>query len=219
MQANGESHSVKVTSEPSLAPPGAGLPKVELWIGRALFVWKRRFGDRDAFNARFHKERAAIRRLVDACDPEAGATRVLIRRPRGLEDSSRHWSVWMTLDHLRIVNTSIARTISFLAKDQVPPGISSTADVKPSPEAGAAVGPAYERSCDSLISTVAAVRNLKTRARYTHPWFGPLDAFGWHCLAVGHMGLHKTQIERILARLFPKRVVESSQSPTHFART
>jgi hypothetical protein len=138
-------------------------------------------------------------------DAESGGRRILIRRARGLEDSSRYWSMWMVLDHLRIVNSDITRVIASLAKDVVPPGKASTARVKPSPDATASALKEHEDACDKLLSTVAGVANLKTAARYVHPWFGPLDAAGWHALAAGHMGIHRVQMERILAGMLRSR--------------
>jgi len=190
-----------MNAEPKLEPPGAGLPRYELYVGRLLFAFRRWTGSRDAHNARFQQERESIRRLVRACDGDSAARRVLIERARGMEDSSRYWSVWMTLDHLRIVNQSFIRVIGALTKGEMPKGTASTATVKPSPEATAAVVAEYENGCDDLLAAVAAAGNLKTKLRYAHPWFGPLDAAGWHALSAGHMGIHRVQIERILEGL------------------
>jgi len=187
--------------EPTLAPPGAGLPTLELLLGRMKFALRRRRGDRESFNAHFQREREAIRNLVAACEAESGSRRILIPRLRGMEDSSRHWSIWMTLDHLSIVNGGITRIINSLAKGVPPPGASSTAAVKPSPNADASVAKAYEDSCDAFLKSIGAIPDLKTSAKYRHPWFGTLDASGWHALAGGHMGIHRVQIERILAGL------------------
>jgi hypothetical protein len=188
-------------TEPKNAPPGAGLPKVELWIARWIFARRRRRGNRESFTAQFQNERAAIRARLRTCDDVAAARRVLIHRVRGLEDSSRYWSVWMTLDHLRIVHGSITRTISSLAKGVVLPGKASTAAVKPDPQVTADVVAGYEQSCDHLLAVVTAVPDLHTRARFAHPWFGPLDAAGWQALAADHLAIHRQQIERILAGL------------------
>lgn len=188
-------------NEPKLAAPGAGLPLPELLVARILFWLRRRLVTRDSFDVLFHQERERIRALLGACDAETGARRVLIRRPRGLEDSSRNWSVWMTLEHLRLVNHGFARTLEALARGVLPPGTVSTAAVKPSPEATAAVVVAYEESCDALLAVATAIPDLRTPARHAHPWFGPLDAAGWHALAGVHMGLHRVQIERILGSL------------------
>ena len=187
--------------EPDLAPPGAGLPRLELLVARTHFALRRWAGSRRSFDVRIARERELIRMLLRHCNPEVGARRVLIRRIPGLEDSSRYWSVWMTLDHLRIVQESLARLIGELVREVTPPGAASTAAVKPNADAGAEVVAAYEASCDALASAVAASPNLDTRARYPHPWFGPLNAAGWHALAGVHMGIHRVQIERILVGL------------------
>jgi hypothetical protein len=192
-------------TEPQLAPPGAGLPGPELHVARMLFTLRRWIGGRDSFNARFRVEREAVRSLVSACDAESGARRVLIRRVAGLEDSSRHWSVWMALDHLRIVHVNLARVIDALTRGVKLEGAASTAAVKPDPQVTAAVRAEYERSCDALLATVTAAGNLNTAARYAHPWFGPLNAAGWHALSAGHLAIHRTQIERILQGL-PRRL-------------
>jgi hypothetical protein len=186
-----------VNSEPKLAPPGAGLPKIELIIARLLFTLQRWRGNRDSFNARFQQERAGIHALVNPCDAESGTRRVLIKRVPGLEDSSRYWSVAMTLDHLRIVHGTIIRTIEALAGGVVPKVVASTANIKPGLQATMAVVTDYEQSCDRLLAAVAAVPDLNTPLRYAHPWFGPLNAGGWHALAASHIKIHRVQIERI----------------------
>jgi len=166
-----------------------------------LSALKRRFGSRESFTAEFSGERARIRQLVQSCEQDSLARRVLISRAIGMEDSSRNWSVLMTLDHLRIVHLEIARVIGDLTKGKMPAGTASTAAVKPSPLVTADVIGAYEQSCDALLATVAAATTLKTQLRFAHPWFGPLDAHGWHALAAGHLGIHRVQIERISAGL------------------
>lgn len=190
--------TVPKQTEPQLAPPGAGLPKLELVIARILFGLRRITGTRAAFSTAFARERRLIRDLVRSCPPEAAGRRVLIERPRGLEDSSRNWSVWMTLEHLRIVHAEMARIIGSLGRGESPPGRASTAAVKPGSDLTDAVVAEYEDACDTLLAQVAAVPSLKTLTRFAHPWFGPLDAAGWHALASGHMAIHRLQIARII---------------------
>lgn len=187
--------------EPRLAPPGAGLPLPELLVARARFRLRRILGTRDRFDADMRAERAAIAALVAATSPADAGRRVLIARPRGLEDSSRFWSVWMTLDHLRIVNEAIAGVIRLLAAGRTPDRAASTAAVKPSLDADAGVLAVYERSCDAVLAAAASVTDLRTAARHPHPWFGPLDAHSWHALAGMHMRIHRVQLERIRAGL------------------
>lgn len=192
-------------NEPLLAPPGAGLPGPELLVGRLLFATRRLFGNRSKFDASIARERLAILSLAHQCPPADAAHRVLIPRLRGLEDSSRYWSVWMTLDHLRITNGAFAKIIPALAQGLVPGKAASTAAVKPSPDADAHVVEAFDHECDHLLQAAAGVSNLRTKARYAHPWFGLLDAAGWHALAGLHMRLHRRQIEAILAGVRSKK--------------
>ncbi|HVM61087.1 MAG TPA: hypothetical protein VMV72_09495 [Verrucomicrobiae bacterium] len=194
-------------TEPKLAPPGAGLPALELLIARALFRVRRWTGDRESFTTKFQEERGRIRQLID---DKTAARRVLIRRLPGLEDGSRYWSVWMTLDHLRIVHNSMRDVIRALTSGVMPTGTASTAAVTPSLNVTGAVVAEYEKSCDELLVTVAAAHNLQTPLRYAHPWFGPLDAAVWHALAATHIRIHRKQIERIVAGCQPK-VAESAR--------
>ena len=158
-------------------------------------------GTRAAFTAQFEQEHSVIHELVRSCETSKRDERVLITRLRGLEDSSRFWSMWMTLDHLRITNHAFAGIITALSNGQVPMRKASTADVKPSSNVTAVIETEYEQSCDALLSAVAAVKEWKTTPCFAHPWFGPLDASGWHAIAGMHMRIHRGQIEHILARL------------------
>lgn len=183
---------------PNLAPPGAGIPTIERLIGGTILAINRRLGSRNRFNAKFAHERSAIASLCANEPDETLRRRVLIPRLRGLEDSSRYWSVWMTLDHLRIVNTQIANVIDALTRGHIPPGKASTAAVKPSESVDASIINAYSAACDHLITVVESKPNLRTTLRFAHPWFGPLDTAGWHAMAAMHMGIHRAQIKRIL---------------------
>ena len=186
---------------PKLAAPGAGLPGIELQIARVLFTLRAWTHDRQRIDALFRRERALVAELVKGCPAGRLGERVLIPRPRGLEDSSRHWSVLMTLDHLRIVNLACASIIRELSEGRVPTGKASTADVKPSPGVTDSVLETYEASCDEVLAAVAAAKDLDDAARFPHPWFGPMSARRWHVLAAVHLGLHRRQIEAILVRL------------------
>lgn len=186
---------------PRLAPPGAGLPAVELFIARLLFRWHRLKTSRAAAAAHLAAEREAIVALARGCAPAAAARPVLIPRLRGMEDSSRHWSVYMTVEHVRIVNASITGLLQLLPTGRTPPQAASTAAVKPAPGVDGAVVDAFVRGCSALAAAATAVPDLHAGARYAHPWFGPLDAAGWHAMAGFHLQLHRHQLEEIIARL------------------
>lgn len=184
-----------------LEAPGAGLPKVELLAAKMLFGWKRAWATKASATALIKAEREAMLKLTRGCSTEQGRQRVLIERLRGMEDSSRYWSVFMTLEHVRIVNMGCLGAIRSLARGQVPDRVASTATVKPSPEVGKGVLEEFEQACELLIKTAEGAGSLRTPVRYAHPWFGPLDAAGWHFVAGFHMQLHRKQMEAITVGL------------------
>ena len=193
-------------TSPTLAPPGAGLPLPELLIARLLLAMRCRSGNTKSFTARFLVEREKIRQIIISQDMSSFNKRVLIKRPLGLEDSSRDWSILMTLDHLLIVHEEFVRVIYALARETVPKGKASTAAVKPDPDVSEDIISRYEKSCDQLLTCFASVSNFKTRATFAHPWFGPMDAHAWHALAGGHMAIHRNQIERIIKGLKSSKI-------------
>jgi hypothetical protein len=186
---------------PKLAPAGAGLPWPELIVIRLGFGWLRRRTTRAQAAALVVEERDTILKLTSQRDLESGSCPVLIDRLCGMEDSSRFWSVFMTLDHLRIVNLAISEVIRLLGRGQIPARQVRIADVKPSPQADHSVVGEFEQSCNRIERRASELPDLRTAHRYAHPWFGALDASGWHFLAGFHMQLHRRQIEEILRHL------------------
>jgi hypothetical protein len=192
---------MKINSTPTavkLAPPGAGLPKPELFVARLIFGWFRKTHSRSAITALFEEEQARVVELTESCSVNNGGMRILIKRLPGLEDSSRNWSVFMTLDHLRIVNEAVRQTMLELAAGRVPDRVASTAHVKPSPTADASTLARFSNECSAFLDSAASISDMRSEALYPHPWFGPLDAAGWHAMAAFHMRLHRKQIAAIL---------------------
>ena len=186
------------SADTKLAAPGAGLPFPELLIARSRFTLKCWTGDRDSFVANFQEERDKIGDLIASIPESQRGEQRLIKRLRGMEDSSRDWSVWMTLDHLRITNSAFAHSILLLSKGKTPNVIASTAAVKPDPAVTVRIEDKFQKSCDAFLKLVEKAGDLKTEVRHTHPWFGPLDAFRWLALASMHMGIHRAQIAAII---------------------
>jgi hypothetical protein len=106
----------------------------------------------------------------------------------------------MVLDHLRIVNDACVQIITQLSQGAEMNGSASTPAVKPDPAADAGVEPLYEASCRSVIQTLQSSGDLKTQLRFSHPWFGPLDAHGWAAMVSMHMGIHRNQLALMLAK-------------------
>ena len=99
-----------------LDAPGAGLPAMEHFIGGYLFRRGLKKHDPEHFTREFQKERGRISALLNDSPQDHWHQPVLIKRPRGLEDSSRRWSVAMTLEHLPICNTIFASLMEGLTK-------------------------------------------------------------------------------------------------------
>ena len=202
---------------PALQPPGAGLPWPEYVLSRyVLLPLASRKLDWAQAGRLFQREGQRVLDLFDALRAGQGGLdlfaagragrrteRVLVARLRGLEDSSRHWSAAMTVEHLHIVGTGILAAIASLRAGNVPPGQASTADVKPRGEEA----PEETRAkFVGLLADGAAADALPPMRpgvgpRYPHPWFGPLDAHRWHVLNGIHQGIHRKQLEAIRAGL------------------
>lgn len=188
-----------------LQPPGAGLPWYELAAARfVVFPLLCRRLSWAAAGRQFQTEGAAVLKLWDATPPDRLTERVLIRRIRGIEDSSRFWSVAMTVEHLNIVGHGVRRLIGGLRVGQAPPRAARVEDVKPRGE----LPPAEVRAAFVQLLADAATSDATeppiprgTEPSAPHPWFGPLDAHHWHCLLGIHQGVHRKQIEAIRAKL------------------
>lgn len=126
---------------------------------------------------------------------------VLIKRLPGLEDSSRYWSVFMTLHHLQIVNSAVGDVIQSLVDGVPVEQEASIAAVKPDPASDATMIDLFDQGCTDYEATLASCSNLRTKLKSKHPWFGMFDAGNWHTLIAFHMTVHRKQIELILAGL------------------
>ena len=188
-----------MNDSPQLQPPGAGLPRIELAGARVLLGVQRRFVSLEKSTRLFQKERAELLRLARSCGAGDGARPVLIRRLVGMEDSSRNWSVFMTLHHLQIVNAAFTGIIKSLCNDVEVEGVASTADVKPDPATDASMIEQFDQTCAEYVSVVNECGDLRSRLTFLHPWFGEMNALGWHTLAAIHMSIHRKQVELILA--------------------
>ncbi|MBH0179911.1 MAG: DinB family protein [Nitrospira sp.] len=139
------------------------------------------------FKFESEKIRAVARRVPEG----TGAIPVLINRVIGIEDSSRCWSVFMVLDHLRIVNEGIASIVDALTQDRRFAQEVRIQDVKPSRAGGPETIDRFMASVANYEAAVARLGTLGRRMRHPHPWFGPITAHDWHCLAGIHQLVHR----------------------------
>lgn len=187
-----------------LQEPGIGLPWFELLIAKKLVGRMLRRTSVDEAREVFDVERREILSIVNAFSEVHASTQVLIPRLRGLEDSSRFWSLFMVMEHLRIVNLSSIGIISELLAENKPSITVSTASVKPALGIDSSVISAFTAVCDEFQSRFGTLDTLNSKATLAHPWFGELNAEQWHFFAGFHMRLHRKQMIRIAEGLRKK---------------
>ncbi len=187
--------------EVTLAPPGAGLPALEGWFFRRVAMpLADTFMSREAALRKFDAEGRRALELARDVPPSRLTEPVLIDRIAGIEDSSRHWSIAMTLQHLIIVGRGIRLTVLALNRGKVPGRAIRIEDVKPDPAVGVEI---LDTFAEWLDAYPGGLRNLPwpDEPELPHPWFGPMNAGRWLKLNAIHNGIHRRQIEAIIARL------------------
>lgn len=184
-------------------PPGHGLPRLEnIWLNSIFKTGLLFWSDQHALNL-YARESQSTFHLVDDCDYDFASTQTMVPKLLGIEDSSRYWSLFMVLDHLIQVDRTIMRVIDVLVDGVIPRGIIDIADYKPSNEVGSETleqfsecRREYQQQMQSLLDRKVRLRNT---VRFSHPWFGPMSAHGWHCLAAVHQRIHGKQARKIAA--------------------
>jgi hypothetical protein len=190
--------------DPILAPPGAGLPWIENTLARYIFFPKycRKYSW-DECQSYFDKEGEKICSLLDSLTTEKLDQKILIPRIRGIEDSSRFWSVSMTLEHLMIVGRGMSKIIQLLGNGKYPNIEVKTANVKP---LGHANPERIREDFKQFLKEFAEDMNARSgdhasELKWKHPWFGGITPFQWHALAGIHQSIHRRQIQEILKKL------------------
>jgi hypothetical protein len=189
----------KAAASIQLAPPGAGIPALEIMLGKILFAAFRKWKTREWATQHFAAEAGTMVRLARGLKPEEANTPVLIPRVMGIEDSSRRWSVLMTLDHLNIVNHGVLDIIDHLSSERMYIRQVSIIAVKPMPDQTLDTIGRFAKATQNYVDRVTRIENLVSHARHPHPWFGSMDALGWHWLAALHHTVHRRQIQKIIA--------------------
>jgi hypothetical protein len=187
-------------SAPQLAPPGAGLPWFESLMTR--FFGRRMLSryDWDGAQAAIARVSARLAREAMAMDDTTLARRVLIKRLRGLEDSSRFWSPEMVLEHLVITGEMFTDFIVTLSDGRPVEDKRGIADIKPRGELGRAVVARFVEVHEAMPARLAEEAGpLRDGPTHLHPWFGKLNAAEWLSLTAVHLRLHEKQWRAIRA--------------------
>ena len=183
-----------------LQPPGAGLPPLELAIVKKFFAFRSMITSDEKALAIFEREMKILLNIHDHVDLVRADERVLIDRIVGIEDSSRNWSLYMVLDHLRIVNAEILKLVDALKRGIVPKGEISIDLYKPDLEPDPSVTDDFREGCYDYLEVLRAHGRLRTGLTFAHPWFGEMDGHKWAVLGAVHMRIHRRQAQKIVAK-------------------
>jgi hypothetical protein len=192
---------LKNSKSPQLQPPGMGLPNYELYIARILVWLKLKTTTQEKASKIFTAEAQKILAIAEQTSPVLASRRVLIDRLRGLEDSSRYWSLYMTMEHLCIVNRFTIDVIKSFLKGEKPQVVVSTAAVKPREDVDQSVILRFRSICEEFEEAFPPTKNLQSNVTLAHPWFGELNAQQWHFFTGFHMSLHRKQMIKIGEKL------------------
>jgi hypothetical protein len=187
--------------EDGLAPPGVGIPWYERRAGDVALRLYASFASPASILRAFRNDALRAGTLAQGISETRGRTRVEIPRFPGIEDSSRNWSVYMTVDHLVMVNTAIMVLIHAICVDHNHGAEIRLEDVMPHADAGPDRIQALALAVERYTDLVERLGTLRSRERHPHPWFGPLTARQWHAVAAIHNRTHRLQIEKIISRL------------------
>jgi hypothetical protein len=188
------------SQQANLAAPGAGLPGLQAVVLRhVLFPAFCRTTSWDKAVGLFRREGERVAAAAQSLAPQALQTRVLIRAPMGIEDSSRYWSAAMVLEHLIEVGSRVATGVVELTHGQAASVKADIVAVKPKGGKDGSIVSEYRAFLEDYADKVMK-RAGDRAARHTapHPWFGDLTPHRWVCLGALHQQIHRRQLDRII---------------------
>lgn len=181
---------------PKLAPPGAGIPTIERWVGNIIIKYFTLSPNIDVtwLKEEYPRSLQSLIALAKSFPEARRREQILIPRLRGLEDSSRYYSPTMVLEHIALVDRGIAGTVQILGRGEVPPYKVSTANVKPNPKTDwQSAMDMVNAASDQFMQSLSA--DFNSQVKLAHPWFGPLNAWQWAQFTVVHHKIHARQLE------------------------
>ncbi len=188
----------------TLGKPGDGIPLPARWVLKHFvkpFVVRKTDWERCSLH--FEKNHQRIKQEILATPVPLWTQRVLVDPIRGLEDSSRYWSIAMTARHLVRVGEGVEAILTGLAQGIESLPKADTAAVKPESQYNHAESVTrYFEFGDSLVPRIqkkleAPSMNLQSQRTHPHPWFGEMKVKDWYWLLGTHGQIHLTQIRAI----------------------
>lgn len=186
-----------------LEAPGKGLPFLDSLLTRFIVgPFLSKLDSVETNWIRFDKTNKKIMEIVSPLSFEQLHKKVLVPKLKGIEDSSRYWSVAETLEHIELVGDSICVGIELLNEGKVPQGKVDVADYKPKGKyKGKDPRPAFEDFNKRIQDKLKGKNISLDPPYYWHPWLGNLSSQQWQWLLSGHSGIHYNQIKHILKLL------------------
>lgn len=186
-------------NQPQLDKPGAGLPFLDsLYLRFYIGPYQSRAADK-AKNLRLFKMIGA-RILKEANDVPDGKRdqKVLVPKMKGIEDSSRFWSVNQTLEHMLITGTGMRGLIVDLVNGKPTDWVIKIEDFKPKGKYdGGDARPDFKKFVDETIALLEPLAIEDKGLTHKHPWMGMFNALQWTWLLAGHNGIHLAQLQAI----------------------
>lgn len=204
MQEKSEQSSKKLPPPIKLQKPGAGLPFLEALIVKYFFgqyVANKKTADDNFKTLEIFTQK--ILKTIEGLSAEQLEHPVLVPKLQGLEDSSRYWSIHMTLEHLLIVGKNMKHILIELSHERIPPIQVDIAKVKPlgstsSQEIVKEFKLFFENVNEDIKKNMG---NYHAKAKLYHPWLGDISVKKWHWLLGTHQGIHYNQIKHIKEHL------------------
>lgn len=183
---------------PQLAPPGAGIPFHHRLLLRYYikpFVASK--SSIEASKKSFEKLSEKILKELEGLSEAQLQTKILVPPQAGLEDSSRFWSIAMTLEHLGIVGRKLILLINSLSQN-LP--IYEKADIgKLKPFGEMTVAESIQDFKKFVFDEFPNVHlpDPDPGNLFEHPWFGPMNCRQYYWLLGTHQAIHLKQIRAI----------------------
>ncbi len=183
---------------PQLDAPGAGIPLLQKLV---LRIYIRPFiaakSSPETSKQTFEKVTAKILKEIEGLTAFEISEPVLVPPQKGLEDSSRYWSIAMTLEHMGIVGRKLGLVVEALS-NHLP--INEKADIgKLKPFGQMSVAESVEDFKRFAFEEFPKIKVLQAdcKNKFKHPWFGNMIAREWYWLIGAHQMIHLKQIREI----------------------
>ena len=182
---------------PRTHPIGTGLPPVEARFFRHGLSLLAKAISRSAARTMLLREGHRILYLAQDLSDWELKERVSVKRPFGVEDNSRHWSMEMLIEHLIMTGVSTNKTLRQLAIGVRPHHRPTIASTKPKGGRGPRIREEFRRFLEKFVESADAL-NFPPRPTLPHPWTGEMSAPQWFKFTALHHWMHRVHAERIV---------------------